>query len=323
MLGSCKSNLVRQPIIFDILRWTSWHRTVLLIEGDTVAKATGFTSFVWEQMYRFSGWVTLVSRFLSAFSERVSLKSTDTALVTYLTLVRCWFSSLFISLIVGFRKFFEDWTHHGIISFWLVFAIEDDEVSLWGRKEAVKLVSRLRSVLWIVTLFRPSFTTSSSPESELSEFSGSAMFLAANLLALCKEVNWVTAPVNLLTCSIWHLKSSCSWVPIEARFFCKTSVKILNMALLLSMKSPFSCKRIRGGISWLAIIGNSSFSLILCACHDWCGLCRQIYFLSWGALKMSCRFTEKVVKKIFWNTGGTHSLCWCSTLRNEVNDATE
>ena len=85
---------------------------------------------------------------------------------------------------------------------------------------------------------RLSLTSSSSLESELSEFSGSAVLLAANLSALCKKVIWVTASVNLLTCSIWHLKYPCSWVSIEVRVFCKTSVKALNISLLLSMISP-------------------------------------------------------------------------------------
>ena len=76
-----------------------------------------------------------------------------------------------------------------------------------------------------------------------------------------------------------------------------------------------SCERIRGGIGWLAIGGNSSF---LCMCHDWCGFCRQIYHLSWAAVKTSCRFTGKAAKRIFWNSGGTHSLCWRSRLRNEI-----
>ena len=75
------------------------------------------------------------------------------------------------------------------------------------------------------------------PESELSEFSASAVLLAANLLALCQDVSWVTASVNLLTYSIWHFEYSHSWVLIEVRVFCKTFVKALNIALLLSMIS--------------------------------------------------------------------------------------
>ena len=38
-------------------------------------------------------------------------------------------------------------------------------------------------------LFRLSFSSSSSPEYELSEFSGSAVLLAVNVLVLCKEVS--------------------------------------------------------------------------------------------------------------------------------------
>ena len=75
------------------------------------------------------------------------------------------------------------------------------------------------------------------PESELPEFSASAVLLAANLLALCQDVSWVSASVNLLTYSIWHFEYSHSWVPIEVRVFCKTFVKALNIALLLSMIS--------------------------------------------------------------------------------------
>ena len=75
------------------------------------------------------------------------------------------------------------------------------------------------------------------PESELSEFSASAVLLAANLLALCEEVSWVTASVNLLTYYIWPFEYSRSWVPIEVRVFCRTSVKALNIVLLLSIIS--------------------------------------------------------------------------------------
>ena len=63
-----------------------------------------------------------------------------------------------------------------------------------------------------------------------------------------------------------------------------------------------SCERIRGGTSWLAIGGNSSFLWILCMGHDWCGFCRQIYYLSWAAVKWSCRFTGKTAKRILWNS---------------------
>ena len=82
MLGSCESILIKQPVIFDILCLTSCSfKSVLLIEGDTEAKTTGFTSFARANLL-FFGRVTLVNRFLSAVSERVSLKATDTALVT-------------------------------------------------------------------------------------------------------------------------------------------------------------------------------------------------------------------------------------------------
>ena len=64
------------------------------------------------------------------------------------------------------------------------------------------------------------------------------MLLLAKLLALCEEVSWVTASVNLLTYSIWHFECSRSWVLIEVRVFYKTFVKALNIALLFSMISP-------------------------------------------------------------------------------------
>ena len=80
-----------------------------------------------------------------------------------------------------------------------------------------------------------------------------------------------------------------------------------------------SCAKIMGGIGWLAIRGNSSFPWILCMCNDWCGFCRQIYYLSWAAVKTPCRFTGKAVKRIFWNSSGTHSLWWRSRLRKEIH----
>ena len=82
MLGSCESSLIKQLVISDILCWTSCSFiSVLLIEGETEAKTTGFTSFARADL-QFSGRVTLVNRFLSAVSERVSLKATDTTSVT-------------------------------------------------------------------------------------------------------------------------------------------------------------------------------------------------------------------------------------------------
>ena len=61
-----------------------------------------------------------------------------------------------------------------------------------------------------------------------------------------------------------------------------------------------SCERIRGGIGWLAVGRNSSFPWILCMCHDWCGFCRQIYYLSWVAVKTSCRFSGIPVELIHY-----------------------
>ena len=82
ILGSWESSFIKQSVIFNIFRWISWSFiSVLLIEGDTEAKTTRLTSFAWADL-QFSDSVTLVNRYLSAVSERVSLKATDTTLVT-------------------------------------------------------------------------------------------------------------------------------------------------------------------------------------------------------------------------------------------------
>ena len=76
-LGSCKSSFIKQPVIFDILRVTSYSFiSVLHIEGDTELKARGFTSIAWVNLQFFSR-LTLVNSFLSTVLERVSLKTTD------------------------------------------------------------------------------------------------------------------------------------------------------------------------------------------------------------------------------------------------------
>ena len=80
-----------------------------------------------------------------------------------------------------------------------------------------------------------------------------------------------------------------------------------------------SCERISGGISWLAIRGNSSFSWILFVGHDWCGFCRQVYYLSWAAVKTSCQFTGKAVKRIFCDFSGIHPPWWHDRLHNEID----
>ena len=85
---------------------------------------------------------------------------------------------------------------------------------------------------------------------------------------------------------------------------------------LIAFDDISSCEKIMGGIGWLAVGGNSFFPWILCMCHDWCGLWRQIYYLSWAAGKTSCQFTGKAAKRIFWNSGGAHLQCWRSRLRN-------
>ena len=99
-----------------------------------------------------------------------------------------------------------------------------------------------------MTIFRLLFSSSPFPESELSEFSGSAVLLTANLLALFEEVSWVTASVNFLTYSIWHFECSRSWVPIEVRVFCKTFVFCKTTKnCLIAFNDIFGCKRIRVG----------------------------------------------------------------------------
>ena len=60
-------------------------------------------------------------------------------------------------------------------------------------------------------------------------------------------------------------------------------------------------------------------TIIIIMGHDWCGFCRQIYYLSWASVKTSYQFTVKAEKRIFWNSGGTHPLCWRSRLRNEIS----
>ena len=87
---------------------------------------------------------------------------------------------------------------------------------------------------------------------------------------------------------------------------------------LIAFNDIPSCERTRGSISWLAIGGNSSFPWILCMDHDWRGFCRQIYCLFWAAVKTSFRFSGKAAKRIFWNFGRTHPLCWRNKLRNEI-----
>ena len=62
------------------------------------------------------------------------------------------------------------------------------------------------------------------------------------------------------TFDIW-MECSCSWVPIEVRFSCKTSVKQSAEHCLIAFDDIPSCQRIRGGISWLDIERNSSFPL--------------------------------------------------------------
>ena len=154
-------------------------------------------------------------------------------------LLRCRFSPVCVGLIVGFKKSFEDWTHHGII-FWLKCCCH---WRCWGllmrRTGSCHVDFIVKAIIHFIDSdhIRLSFSSSPSQEFELSGFSESAVLLVANILALCEEVSWVTASVNLLTYSIWHFEYSRSWVPIEVRVLCKTFVKELNVPLLLSMIS--------------------------------------------------------------------------------------
>ena len=89
ILGSWESSFIKQSVIFNIFRWISWSFiSVLLIEGDTDAKTTGLTSFAWADL-QFSDCVILVSRYLSAFSQKSFLKGNWYNL-GYLLRCLCW-----------------------------------------------------------------------------------------------------------------------------------------------------------------------------------------------------------------------------------------
>ena len=77
-----------------------------------------------------------------------------------------------------------------------------------------------------------------------------------------------------------------------------------------------SWERISPGISWLPIGGNPEFSVW--AMIDLVSAEKNSTYLEllW---KTSCLFTEKTVKKIFWNFGGTHPLCWRSRFSKNVS----
>ena len=161
----------------------------------------------------------------------------------------------------------------------------------------------LRSVSWIVTLFRLLFSSSSSSESELSESSGWAVLLAAMQRShLSNCLSQLIYLLHLTFGMFMQLGTHRSKGLLQN--FCQSTEHCL-----IAFDDIPSCERIRGGISWLAIGGNSSFPWILCMGHDWCGFCRQIYYLSWAAVKTSFQFIGKAAKRIFWNSGGTHPLC--------------
>ena len=254
------------------MRWTSCSFiSVLFNEGDTEAKTTGFTSFAWANL-QFSGRVTLVNRFLNAVSEIVSLKATDT------TFLRCRFSPVFIGLNVGFREFFEDWPHHGII-FWLTCCCH---WRWWGLLIRQKGSCRLAFILnvmdidpipsiihfiifpriwiirifWVISALRSQFIgvmQRSHPSNCLCQLIG-LLYLTFRVFMQLGE-NGSKSHLQNFRQSTEHYLIDFDDIP--------------------------SCERIRGGIGWLTIGGNSFFPWILCMCHDWCGFCRQIYCLSW------------------------------------------
>ena len=291
------------------MRWTSCSFiSVLFIEGDTEAKTTGFTSFAWANL-QFSGRVTLVNRFLNAVSEIVSLKATDT------TFLRCRFSPVFIGLNVGFREFFEDWPHHGII-FWLTCCCH---WRWWGLLIRQKGSCRLAFILNVMDI---------DPIPSIIHF---IIFPRIWII----RIFWVISALRSQFIGIMQRShpSNClcqliGLLYLTFRVFMqlgengsKSHLQNFRQSTehyLIDFDDIPSCERIRGGIGWLTIGGNSFFPWILCMCHDWCGFCRQIYCLSWAAVKTSYRFTGKAAKGIFWNSGGIHPLLRHSRLRNEI-----
>ena len=224
MLGSWESNFIKQPFL-TYCAYCSFI-SVLFIEGDTEAKTTGFTSFAWANL-QFSGRVTLVNRFLNAVSEIVSLKATDT------TFLRCRFSPVFIGLNVGFREFFEDWPHHGII-FWLTCCCH---WRWWGLLIRQKGSCRLAFILNVMDIDPiPSIIHFIIfPRIWIIRIFWVISALRSQFIGIMQRSH----PSNCLCQLIGLLYLTFRvFMPMEVRVICKTSVKALNITLLISMISP-------------------------------------------------------------------------------------
>ena len=138
ILGSWESSFIKHPVIIKIFCWVSWSFiTVLLIEENTEEKTIELTSFAWADLQLFDS-VTLFNRNLSTVSGRVSLKATDTTLVTssgagspQFLLAWLWDSenSLKTEPIMG--------SSYGLP----VVVTEENEVSWWDGKEAATSIS--------------------------------------------------------------------------------------------------------------------------------------------------------------------------------------
>ena len=224
-----------------------------------------------------------------------------------------------MGLILGFREFFEGWTHHGII-FWFTCCCYWRRWGLLMRQKRscqvgfmvkamislmdsdpilsiIHLIIFLR--IWIIRIF----LVISAPCNQLI-----GIMQRSHLInCLCQLINQLHLTFEVFMQLVTHRSKVC------LQDFCQSTEHCF-----IAFDDISSFERIRGGIGWLAIGGNSSFPWILCMCHDWCGFCRQIYYLSWAAVKTFCRFTGKATKRIFWNSGRTHSLCWHSRLCNEM-----
>ena len=161
------------------------------MERATEVKRTRLTSFAWAYLH-VSDCGTLVNRYSSAVSEKVSLKAIDTTLVTFSDAGSPQF-------LLGW--FVEDWTHHGII-FWLnccchwrKWGLLMRRTGSWHVDFIVKAIihfidsDHIPSIIlfinfpriWIIRIF----WVSSAPCSQL--------------IGICQEFSWVTASVNLLS----------------------------------------------------------------------------------------------------------------------------
>ena len=212
-------------------------------------------------------------------------------------LLRCQFSPVFIGLIVEFHKIL--WRlnpslDHLLAYLWLPLKMmtSPDETESCQ----VIFMVMLQSVSWIVTLFHLSFFSSSSPESELSGFSGSLVLLATNLLTLCQFIDLL----HLIFRVFMQLGAHRSKGPLQD--FCQ-----IMEHCLIAFDDILSCERIRDGTIWVAMGGNSPFPWILSLGHDWCGSCRQNFYLSWAAVKDFLLFHWKSCKEDFLEFGQNSS----------------